>query len=94
MNMRKYNSAKEAKAAIAEKQEAINIILEEDLVDVAEDCRTIGKWLDLYGRSNHKNRKKDLLEMEQVVIDANLFLRHMVTKYDLDVGSNLGKTFH
>ena len=72
--MGKIQSVKHAKEIIAELEKSIQEILEPFAVSDVDD------WLEKHSSSNeYKDVKKQLLTMDQELVDANLFLRHSVT---------------
>ena len=90
-----YKNSKEAKEAIANLEDQLTKILDEELHMIHEDHRTVGQWLNLFGRDKDKEEtRKKLLDLETEIVDATLYLRHLVTSYDFEIGTNLNETFN
>jgi hypothetical protein len=70
-------------------------ILTRDLSSISTEEQSVGGWLNFYGNSETmKDVKGTLLFLEQELVDTNLYLRHLVTQYDINVGVTLLDTFH
>jgi hypothetical protein len=92
--MSEYKNKKEAKDAIESAEGKIDLILADELEHIHIELRSIGKWLDFYKHDGARKEIKDkLFYYEHIIVDANLYLRHQVTTFDLDVGTKLGQTF-
>ena len=90
-----YNNAEEAKEHIALLEVKLKIILSTELPTLAEDQRSVGTWLSLFGKQKDRERtRKHLLDLERQLIDANLYLRHLVTQHNIDLEVPLLDTFH
>ncbi len=91
----KYKSPDHAKARIASLEKELENILEEELVGVNKVEQTVGVWLDIFGDHElKKDLKLRLREIEDELINAHLYLRHLVTRYDMESNVRLLDTFH
>ncbi|MCM8527761.1 MAG: hypothetical protein NE327_14670 [Lentisphaeraceae bacterium] len=92
---KKYNNAEHAKMRIADLEKELETILAEELVGVNKVEQTLGVWLEIFGDNE---AKKDLMErlreIEDELINAHLYLRHLVTKYEMESNVRLLDTFH
>ncbi len=92
--MQSFKSTKDAKEAIRKSQEKVNQVLNNDLKMLAEDQRSIGGWLAMFGKiKEYKDTREALLDLEVTIIDATLYLRHLSTSYDFNVSINLNDTY-
>lgn len=91
----KYKNAEQAKNRIANLEKELENILAEELVGVNKVEQTVGVWLDIFGDHEMKNELKEKLRsMEDELIDAHLYLRHLVTRYEMESNVRLLDTFH
>ncbi len=92
--MKEYQSVEEAWKAISESEDAVNEILCEEFPEEHKERLTIGFWLEIYKHDKGRREiKQKLLDIERIMIDAHLFLRHEVENFDENVGKSLSDTF-
>ena len=91
----KYKNVCEAKDRISRVEKELEEILSEELVGVNKVEQTVGVWLEIFGDHELKqDLKQKLLAMEDEMISAHLYLRHLSTRYDVNNDVRLLDTFH